>query len=90
MKDYISYDQTSDSLYIFGARGAEEDVLELIPGVNVELDRSGRVIGIEILRASWLLANVRQPKTSGRRVIYRVREAPMSYKTKRRSERNKK
>ena len=36
-------------------KGDEEEFIEKAPGVNVELDAEGRVIGIEILNASEFL-----------------------------------
>lgn len=54
MKDFkVFYDEREDILYI-GKEGAEEEVIELSPGVNVELDDSGKFIGIEIFKASTL------------------------------------
>lgn len=52
VKKYVSYDETSDSLYIFAKHGIEDRIYELVPGVNIELDQKGEIIGIEILRAS--------------------------------------
>lgn len=52
MKDFkIFYDEAEDILYL-GKEGQEEEVLELSPGVNMELDESGNLIGIEIFKAS--------------------------------------
>lgn len=48
----IYYDRRSDVLYLFIRSGAEEEVQEVAPGVNVELDQRGRLLGIEILNAS--------------------------------------
>ena len=47
----IFYDEVEDILYL-AKEGEEEEVLEVSPGVNMELDASGRVIGVEIFRAS--------------------------------------
>ena len=49
----VFYDEKEDILYI-GKEGVEEEVIELSPGVNVELDDSGKFIGIEIFKASSL------------------------------------
>lgn len=54
-KKIINYDQKSDVLYIGVRRGVEEEFVEISPGINVELDLKGRVIGIEILNASKVL-----------------------------------
>lgn len=48
----IYYDRRSDVLYLFIRSGTEEEVQEVAPGVNVELDRRGQLLGIEILNAS--------------------------------------
>jgi len=39
----------------------EEEFVEVAPGVNVELDAKGDVIGIEILKASKFLLPVAKP-----------------------------
>lgn len=51
----VKYDSTSDVLYIATRKGLEEEFAEVAPGVNVELDRKGNVLGVEILRASHTL-----------------------------------
>jgi uncharacterized protein YuzE len=63
MKDFkIFYDEREDILYL-GKEGKEEEVVEIAPGLNIEMDSSGRVIGIELLRASSLLKDVIKPIT---------------------------
>ena len=54
-KPLIKYDPSSDVLYIATRRGIEEEFTEIAPGVNVELDEKGNVLGVEILRASHTL-----------------------------------
>jgi len=52
MSDFkVSYDEEQDVLY-FGKEGQEEESVELAPGVNVELDKAGQVIGLEIFNAA--------------------------------------
>ncbi len=51
MKKY-NYDKESDSLFISVKEGEEDSFEEIIPGINVELNDKGEVIGIEILKAS--------------------------------------
>lgn len=52
MEDFkISYDEAEDILYL-AKEGEEEEVMEVSPGVNMELDASGKLIGVEIFRAS--------------------------------------
>lgn len=52
MNKKYSYDQKSDSLFIYVKEGEEESFEEIVPGINVELNENGEVIGIEILKAS--------------------------------------
>ena len=51
-KPLVNYDAKSDVLYIVAKKGREEEFVEVTPGINVELDVKGEVIGIEILNAS--------------------------------------
>jgi len=61
MKDFkVSYDDKEDILYI-AREGKEEEVVELSPGVNVELDSSGELIDIELFNASSVLKDVIKP-----------------------------
>jgi len=61
MKDFkVIYDDEEDILYI-AKEGKEEEVVELSPGVNVELDSSGKLIGIELFNASAILKDVIEP-----------------------------
>ncbi len=53
------YDRDSDSLYIMISKGVEEGFIELAPDINLELGRDGKVIGIEILKASRVLRRIR-------------------------------
>ena len=60
-KPLINYDYESDVLYIAAKKSAEEEFIEIAPGINVELDDKGRVIGIEILNASKCLKHIAKP-----------------------------
>ncbi len=61
MKNFkVLYDEKEDILYL-AREGKEEEVVELAPGVNVELDSSGELIGIEMFNASDLLKGVIKP-----------------------------
>lgn len=52
MEDFkVFYDEKEDILYLAG-EGKEEEVVEISPGVNMELDGSGKLVGVEIFRAS--------------------------------------
>ena len=52
MNKRYSYDEKSDSLYIYIKEGEEESFEEIVPGINIELDKNNEVIGIEVLTAS--------------------------------------
>jgi uncharacterized protein YuzE len=54
-KPLVRYDLASDVLYIATRKGVEEEFTEVAPGVNVELDGKGNVLGVEILNASQTL-----------------------------------
>ncbi|RLB76296.1 MAG: hypothetical protein DRH24_18110 [Deltaproteobacteria bacterium] len=61
MEDFkVFYDDEEDVLYL-GKEGQEEEVIELSPGVNVELDGSGKLIGLELFNASTLFRDVVKP-----------------------------
>ena len=49
----VFYDEEDDILYL-GKEGQEEEVIELSTGVNMELDESGKLIGVEVFKASSL------------------------------------
>lgn len=60
-KDFnVSYDSKNDILYI-AKKGEEEEFVEVAPGVNVELDKNGEVMGFEIFKASRVLKKVLSP-----------------------------
>jgi len=54
------YDDELDILYI-AKEGQEEEVIEVYPGINLEMDENGQLIGIELLNASKLLRDVLKP-----------------------------
>ncbi len=54
-KPLVKYDPSSDVLYIATRKGVEEEFTEIAPGVNVEVDRKGNILGVEILNASHTL-----------------------------------
>ena len=53
----ISYDENEDILYL-AKEGLEHEIVELSPGVNLELDDSGNLIGVEVFKASHLFKDV--------------------------------
>jgi uncharacterized protein YuzE len=56
----VFYDEKEDVLYL-AKEGQEEEVVEITPGVNVELDASGELIGVELFNASRLFKDVIRP-----------------------------
>lgn len=60
-KKIINYDAKSDVLYVGIKKGVEEEFIEVAPGVNVELNQNGKIIGIEILNASKILKPIIKP-----------------------------
>ncbi len=53
----IFYDDREDILYL-GREGQEEEVVELSPNVNMELDKAGNLIGVKVFQASQLFKDV--------------------------------
>ena len=51
------YDSQVDVLYLT-KEGQEEKVVEIYPGVNLEMDANGELIGVEILQTSKMLNEV--------------------------------
>jgi uncharacterized protein YuzE len=60
MKLQVYYDRELDILY-FAQKGQEEEVVEISPGVNLELGANGELLGVEILNASSLMKGVIEP-----------------------------
>jgi len=58
MNDFkVHYDMKEDILYL-AKEGEEAEVVELSPGVNAELDENGKLIGLEVFKASTLFKDV--------------------------------
>ena len=51
-KKNYSYDKESDSVFIYLEEGEEDRFEEIAPGIKLEFDSHGKIIGIEILKAS--------------------------------------
>jgi uncharacterized protein YuzE len=56
----VFYDEEQDVLYL-GREGQEEEAVELAPGVNVELNKAGEVIGLEVFNAASRFRHVIKP-----------------------------
>ena len=61
MNKRYNYDEKSDSLFIFLKEGEEERFEEIVPGINIELNKNNEVIGIEVLKASRFTENLKKP-----------------------------
>jgi len=61
MNKKYNYDKESDSLFIYLEEGEEENFEEIAPGINIELDKNNKIIGVEILKASRFLGRLKKP-----------------------------
>ncbi len=57
---HVRYDAEADVLYL-ARPGLEERVVEVVPGVNLEMDEKGELLGVEVLNASRVLKEVVEP-----------------------------
>ena len=61
MEDFkVFYDEEEDILYL-AKEGEEAEVVEISPGMNMELDSNGNLIGVELFKASHMFKNVLKP-----------------------------
>ena len=51
----VRYDSEADVLYLLSREGEIDRSVEVSPGITVEYDPKGEVVGVEILRASKVL-----------------------------------
>ena len=63
----VNYDPSSDVLYLVTQESVEAEFREVMPGVNVEMDKEGHIIGVEILGASQVLRHVLEPLSQRKR-----------------------
>lgn len=56
----VYYDPEIDELYL-AREGHEEQVVEVYPGLNLEYDANGELIGVEIMNASPMMKEVIEP-----------------------------
>lgn len=56
----VLYDQAQDILYL-AREGEEAEAVEVAPGVTLEFDGEGGLLGVEIFRASQVLRDVLKP-----------------------------
>ncbi len=69
MKSKYNYDRKSDSLFIIIKGGEEESFEEIAPGINLELDSKGEIIGVEILNASRFINPKHEKKLSEKSIV---------------------
>ncbi len=81
-KGKLRYYPESDVLHYLVAEGEEFSSREVAPGVTLELDEHGTIIGIEILDASRFMKNLIVEKFSGRSPAT-VKETGIRYGKKR-------
>lgn len=60
MENKYNYDEESDSLFIYLEEGEEERFEEIAPGINLEFNSEGKIIGVEILKASRFLGKFKK------------------------------
>ncbi len=56
----VLYDQAQDILYL-AREGEEAEAVEVAPGVTLEFDAEGGLLGVEIFQASQVLRDVLKP-----------------------------
>lgn len=72
----IYYDKKTDVLWFNIKTGLEEEYKEVAPGVNLELDKNGELLGIEILNASKVLGpklKAREKASQNTAVAHRIK-----------------
>ncbi len=62
-KKAVYYDNKMDVLWFKVRSGVEEEHREIAPGVSIELNKQGDLLGIEILNASHVLGKKFDKKT---------------------------
>jgi uncharacterized protein YuzE len=55
------YDDSEIDVLYLARQGREEQVVEISPGINLEYDANGELLGIEILNASSVMKQVIEP-----------------------------
>lgn len=65
-KQKIYYDKKTDVLWLMIKTGPEDKHQEVAPGISVELDKNGQLLGIEILNASKILGSKLTDKSVAR------------------------
>jgi len=66
MSSKYHYEERSDTLFVHIKDEEEDTFEELIPGINIELDKKNNILGIEILNASRFYRALATKRTSSR------------------------
>lgn len=61
MNKKYHYDKKSDALFIYLWEGEEESFEEIVPGINIELNKDNEIIGVEILGVSRFNKKIKEP-----------------------------
>ena len=61
MQDFKVYYDADEDVLFFAKEGTEAETVEIAPGVNIEVDDTGAMIGVEVLHASSVFKDVIQP-----------------------------
>ena len=68
MEDFKVYYDAEEDILFLAKEGRESEVVELSPGVSLELDDSGNLIGIEVFKASIVFKDLIKPMEKRLRV----------------------
>lgn len=68
MKDFKVYYDADEDILFLAKKGREAEAVELAPGVRLELDDAGNLIGIEVFHASAVFKDVIKPMQKRLRV----------------------
>lgn len=66
----VYYDKNEDVLSLYLKEGKEDNFVEVSPGVSIEFDQRGDVMGIEILNASRVLKSFLKSASKRKIPIY--------------------
>lgn len=75
-RNKIFYDKKTDVLWMWVKSGVEEKHQEISPGISVELDKQGNLLGIEILHASRVLGpklGISTPPQSSGTILHKIK-----------------
>jgi len=65
----LEYDKLVDALYLRITRGRIDKTIQLKDRLNIDVDKKGQILGIEILGASTQIPKTKLTKMSARLVV---------------------